>query len=386
MRKLASIQTVSRLVPIEGADSIETAHVLGWNVVVKKGEFSEGQLAVFFEIDSWLDSSNPAFTSFEPRFTNWGTRRGMRLRTVKLRKQLSQGLLMPVFSFSELNGRSVSVGDDVTELLGIVKWESETEKAGNAGGKSMAGGGEFPYWLRKTDQERVQNISEAELRDMANEGLSVSIKLDGSSMTCAVLYPESPYYAEEEAKLERQVVSKMGSKQLLWHKVKKLADKMIGKPKEPIFVVCSRNVRLPINGTNHFSTYAREHNIFEKLLRYGSSVAVQGELVAPSIQGNYERVSNFQWYAFSVFDIDEQQYQHPWVEPTSIALMHLKRVPWLPTVYSIPNNTPACQFFLGMASGPGMNNGVMREGIVCTSLQTGRSFKAISNEYLLKQK
>lgn len=102
MRKLATIQRISAIRPIEGADKIEVADVLGWSVVVGKGEFQAGDLAVYFEIDSWLDASNPAFASFEDRFTNWGTKRGMR-PGVKREGLVFKSNTDPFFSFKAIS-------------------------------------------------------------------------------------------------------------------------------------------------------------------------------------------------------------------------------------------------------------------------------------------
>ena len=105
---LASIQKITKLSPIEGADLIEKASVLGWEVVVKKDEFKEGSLCVYIQIDTVV----PELPEYE-----FLRERKFRVRTIKLRKQISQGLIipLPVGSWKE--------GDDVTELLGIKKYE-----------------------------------------------------------------------------------------------------------------------------------------------------------------------------------------------------------------------------------------------------------------------
>lgn len=121
MRKLASIQEVKSVEPIEGADRIELAHVLGWQCVVNKGQFKAGDLAVYFEIDSFL----PVRKEFEfLRKTCFTTStllgEGFKLKTKKFKGRISQGLLLPVSTFPEI--QFPRIGDDVTEILSVRKW------------------------------------------------------------------------------------------------------------------------------------------------------------------------------------------------------------------------------------------------------------------------
>ena len=132
-RKLASIQKIWKIEPIDGADLLELAHVLGWQIVIKKDQFKEGDDAVYFEIDSFL----PVRPEFEfLRATSYKKTdlmgEGFRLRTLKLRGQISQGLLMPLSEFPELTEAVYHVGDDVTDILGVRKWEIE-ERATTGG-------------------------------------------------------------------------------------------------------------------------------------------------------------------------------------------------------------------------------------------------------------
>ena len=118
MRKLASIQQVVDVYGIDGADAIECVKVQGWQIVVKKGEFKKGDLVVFYEIDSFLPASDSRYESFKERFTTWNGKKGMRLKTIKLRKALSQGLVLPVKNFPEIKNPIIDM--DVTETHGIV--------------------------------------------------------------------------------------------------------------------------------------------------------------------------------------------------------------------------------------------------------------------------
>ncbi|MFN8396383.1 MAG: hypothetical protein U0176_17290 [Bacteroidia bacterium] len=110
MRTLASIQRIKSLAPIPGADAIEKATVLGWQLVVKKGEFQVGDLAVYCEIDSLLPD-RPEFEFLKPR--------GMRIKTIRLRGEISQGICFPLSILPE--GTAIAEGADVTEILEVTK-------------------------------------------------------------------------------------------------------------------------------------------------------------------------------------------------------------------------------------------------------------------------
>lgn len=388
-RKLASVQRISNIRPIPDADSIEAVDVLGWTVVCKKGEFTVGDLVMYFEVDSWLDSTNPAFATFEERFTNWGTKRGMRLRTIKLRKQISQGLVLPLTSFPSLPAK-VQEGFDATELLGIEKWESlEEQKSNSGGGIQGSKAKQFPSFIRKTDQERVQNML-AEL-PKHSEGFEITVKLDGSSMSIYAVEKSSPYYQEIVEEAEEKALKRMGFLQKGLYMLKR----RLGLIKQPhsIVGVCSRNIDLGLDGDNHFSNYAREHNLVQAVQKAakGRSFAIQGELIAPSIQSNYEQVKGFEYYVFDVFDIDKQEYLLPEAARNFVLDAGLKYVPVLDV------DCKLCKFgtepremvdaILAYAEGPGMNKGVKREGVVFKSnTDVSFSFKAISNSYLMKAK
>lgn len=146
MRKLASIQKIKNIEPIEGADRIEKATVLGWNVVVKKDEFKIGDWAIYFEIDSLLpDEPKYEFlkkSSWNPRYNK------IRLKTVKMKGVVSQGLLLPLSSFPDINFSLYNEGSDLTEILGIEKYEPIIPAS--LGGDVNA----FTWPISKTDEER----------------------------------------------------------------------------------------------------------------------------------------------------------------------------------------------------------------------------------------
>ncbi|NQS89142.1 RNA ligase (ATP) [Patescibacteria group bacterium] len=170
-RKLVSVQKIKKITPIEGADKIEVAQVKGWEVVVQKGLHEEGDNVIYFEIDSFLPVK-PEYefllrgSSPKKMFLDGEEVEGIRLKTIKLRGQISQGLVMPL----EDKGRKI--GEELTKELGVLKYEQPISP-------SLAGKvkGSFPEFIPKTDEERIQNM------EYLLGGFYVTEKLDGTSTT-----------------------------------------------------------------------------------------------------------------------------------------------------------------------------------------------------------
>lgn len=370
-----------------------------WTVVSQKDIHKVGDLVVYFEIDSWLDSTIPAFGNddgFKARFQNWEGRTGMRLKTIKLRKQVSQGLIMSQKHFQALAGKQWAEGDDVTELLGILKWEIPEK---TSGGQMPSKGRPFPYFIQKTDQERAQNYI-GELPRHEGETFEQTLKVDGSSLTAYHVNKQSPYY---EAALE---LKRARRKVPYW---KQLLNKIIGYfTGTPDFVqaTCSRNLQLDEDQGGNFINAVRKYNIYERLENLNRNIAVQGELLAPDIQQNHEKVKDIEYYVFDVFDIDKQKYLLPTEAREVVEELGLLYVPVVNDTFVLPDiktiattvnipfgttpeeteravNKGRVDILLAAAEGPGMNDGVKREGYVYKSNSTPFSFKAISNAYLL---
>lgn len=342
MRKLATVRKISKITPIQGADNIEVAQVDDWQVVVKKGEFLEGELAVYFEIDSWIPHSIAPFLTKTGRFpkTYEGVK-GEHLRTVKLRGQISQGLLLPLTIISNADP-SAYYGEetDVSETLGIVKYETPTsaQLAGFAKGN-------FPALVRKTDQERVQNLSKY-WKEYTGEGLDITYevteKLEGSSCT---------FYLSDEGGFE----------------------------------VCSRNLSLKEDENNAYWKVAKSYNVEQKM-RGGMyhGFAIQGELIGPGIQGNIYNLKNLAFYVYDIFDTKTQRYLAPEDCRDIAEELELKHVPVISTSMSLTYT--GIKDVLEYAEGQSCLNTVEREGVVFKCNQNKNSFKAISNKYLLKSK
>lgn len=386
-RKLAEIAKIDNLTPIEGADKIEVAQIRGWKIVVQKGLHEVGDLVVYFSIDSLLPIREEfEFLRKNSYVKNSQEGEGFRLKTIKLRGQVSQGLIIPIreipefFKFGEhwlfevnsddahlydaqeaykigqifeeweydgeyegdSTGFVVSEGIDVTELLGVKKYEKiiPAQLAGKIRGN-------FPSFIRKTDQERIQNFIGSFMKNYRDHEWECSLKLDGSSMT---VY----YYAPEDR-----------------------------------FGVCSRNLDLTETEDNSFWQVARKNDMERKFREFsvaygGVSFAVQGELVGPGIQGNPEQLKELEFYVFDVFNIDDQEYYDADQRYDVVFDLELEHVPvYERRVYGFDDADGFLEFAEHGFQGVSLN-AKTREGLVFKSINDPNvSFKAISNGWLL---
>jgi RNA ligase (TIGR02306 family) len=357
-RKLATIGRIESLALIEGADAIEKATVRGWDVVVKKGDFSPDDLCVYCEIDSVL----PEREEFEFLRKN-----KFRIKSIRLRGQLSQGIIFPLSILGKVtinrnivhgdkgevsymhktisfihNSKAyyLEEGDDVTEILGVTKYEPPVANAQLAGDAK----GNFPAFIPKTDEERIQNMKNVivEKRDI---DFYVTEKLDGSSCTI--------YCHDGE------------------------------------FGVCSRNLELKETEGNVFWKIVRRDGFEEKLRGYGRDIALQGEVVGPGIQKNKYGLHQHELYVYNVFDIKKDMYlSYPDLTDVVDQLM-VKMVPLIDDHFRLPNTL---EELIGMADGySALCKSSLREGIVVRPTKEmvrskgGRlSFKVVSNKFLLK--
>ncbi len=381
-RKLASIQKIKELVAIDGADRIELALVLGWQVVVKKGDFKVNDLVVFFEIDSWVPNTIAPFLSGEKEPKEFNGIKGERLKTIKLRKQLSQGLVLPVTDFPKLPGKGaqfdLTEGTDITELLSIQKWEMP-EKEARQHTPGATGEKRFPAFIRKTDQERIQNYG-ALVERALDEEFEVTVKKDGSSLTVFRVDVDSPYYKDALSATQKR----LSFTQKVIYTIKSLFGL---QKKEPVYGICSRNVLLPLEGNSNFHKGAAPLLATLQMAERGSW-AIQAELVAPDIQDNYEKVTEVETHVFDLYDIDNQRYALPyqrasWAKDYNIKQVSLVASDKLRTIIGYKDGDDIVKKCLDFAEGPGDNPGVKREGVVFKAMQRDFSFKAVSNSYLL---
>lgn len=339
-RKLASIRIISDIQPIEGADVIELAIVDSWKVVVAKNVGHKvGDMVIYCEIDSFLPIRDEFEFLRKTSYKKMGDQEGFRLKTIKMRGQVSQGLILPI---SVLNPEGTNIyvhpfeGLDVTEMLDIIKYEPPipAELSGKVKGL-------FPSFLRKTDEERVQNLTkEYEQYKSLGRKFYVTEKLDGSSATF--------YY------------------------------------KDGVFGVCSRNLELIETEGNTFWKVARELDLENKMRDFGVNISLQGELIGEGIQGNPYKIKGQTVRFFNLFDIDLQQYHSLAHLGRALGIMGLKMVPIVDEFFELPDTIETLLKYAEDKSV--LNPKFDREGVVIRSNDRTISFKAISNKFLLNEK
>lgn len=346
-RTLASIQKVSKLEPIEGADLIEVATILGWKVVVMKGEFKEGDLCVYFEIDSLL----PVIPEFE--FLAKGNKpkkmllesgdevEGYRLKTIRLKGQISQGLALPTSRFTDIKREGyLKEGEDVTDSLNIHKYEPPipAELAGKVKGQR-------PHFVPKTDEIRIQAVPHV-LEKYTDLRWVVTEKLNGSSV--------SLYLHEDN------------------------------------FGVCSRKLELVETPENTLWQLAREMEVETKLRELGRDIVLQGEVVGENIQSNRLRIKGRKIFFYNAYDPVKQEYLDYKDFMDLIDSMDLPRVPVVNVNFELPESVDEIVAYATKYESL-LGKHLMAEGIVVRpwtetkDKEIGRlSFKVINPEYLLK--
>lgn len=356
MRKLATIRQIADILPIEGADAIVLVKIDGWQCVAKKEEFAVGDLCVYYEIDSYLPL-RPEYEHIRSRtFKKMGEQEGLRIKTIKLRGQISQGLALPIsetlkiewsHTFFNFEGaRDLQVGDDVTEILGVQKYEPPvpTQLAGQVSGN-------FPGFIKKTDQERCQNLGRDIFVDNKDSSYEVTMKMDGTSFTA--------YY------------------------------------NNTVEGVCGRNWELKVdeNEGNSLVRMYVDSGLQAALREFGGNFAVQGELMGPGIQKNREGFASHKLFVFDIYDIDAGEYVPPLTRRSILNELYnlglnremVQHVPIIGTYLTMDKlGINSVAELLVYAEGPSLVHPI-REGLVFKRIDGKFSFKAISNKYLLKE-
>lgn len=386
-RKLVSIVEIASCDPIPETERLSVARMKGkgWQVVVGRGEFKPGDLCLYFEIDSFIPSTDERFAFLRERclrkFVSKGgnvLREGLKIASVKLRGVVSQGLLMPLGKFAEVTDNIVNmdgvdrfcsptnggetatgevVGADVTDLLHVENYDEVKERLQPAMGNPLSSDamGPFPSLVPKTDEERVQNLGDW-FTTMKGRIWQVTQKHDGTS--CTIAY--SPTV----------------------------------DPDDP-GIVCSRNQRLKAFGANgsvpvHWQVAAK-YKIIDRLRElYENSggreeFAIQGEIVGPGINADRNRENEYVFYAFRMWLIQEQRFLGP---DRLVKICREMGIPHVNVIKDefkffdeITNMEDALRFAEGKTP-----EGNEREGVVCKTVDDGpyASFKVVSNKYLLK--
>lgn len=386
-RKLASIVEISRMSPIEGADKLEVAEMVGkgWKVVIQKGEFKVGDLACYFEIDSFLNPNDERYAFLKDRclrkfVSKSGNvlREGIKIKTIRLRGQISQGLLMPLKTFPEITERILPdpnsirlpitfdnvtveqscplIGADVTALLHVEHYDEVREQLQSAMGNPICADalGRFPSdFIPKTDEERLQNLGDW-FEKMKGRMWQVSCKHDGTSCTIAF----SPTIDFENPN-----------------------------------IVCSRNLRLKRESADGkipvYWQMAEKYGILDKLgdlFVGGMEYAMQGEIVGPGIQKDRNKEADFKFLCFRIWDIKNQKWVNPAEAVQLCKSLEIPHVQIVKDAFDFFGEITTMEEALKFAEGK-TEEGNEREGIVCKTVDAlpYASFKVVSNRYLMKQ-
>ena len=359
MRSLASIKRIKALHPIEGKDRIVLAEVDGWTVIVQKSDYNEGDLCVYVEIDSVLPEK-PEFEFLRSK--------DFRIRTMKMAGCISQGICFPL---SILPDGTYNEGDDVTDIIGVKKWERKDATDVNEDAVRAATKAKYPKWLMrhkwfrqlvykrgdhrqskafpdfisKTDETRIQNVP---FYLDSDDEWTVTEKIDGQSGTFALVRRKRLFRTRYE------------------------------------YIVCSRNLRLFTRDSSSYWAVSDKYEIEKNLRAFLDRnpevewVAVQGECISPKVQGNKYKVSEPDLF---VFNLVLPKGRVPSIAASEvIGDMGMKFVPIL-GVMRLPKTVPE---MLELAHGPSALGNTIREGLVCRSMDGKQSFKAVDPLFLIK--
>jgi RNA ligase (TIGR02306 family) len=324
---------VKQISAIADSDFLELAHIMGWQCVVKKGEFQAGDLGVYYEVDSFLPvDERYEFLRNSSYRENVDNGNGFRIRTMKMRGQLSQGLLLPLEKFPELSG--CDEGADVTEKLNVKKWYIPETAA--AGGTII---GERPNGIPASDEIRIQSALEL-LEELKDKPYYITTKMDGTS---GIVY---------------------------------FIDGKIG--------CCSRNKEIKDEETALYWSPVYQYGLKEKLAQYGKNIVLTGEICGPGIQKNKLRLPALEWYVFDVKDWDSGKYL-PYED--ACVLCAALGIPVVPLEELGKQFGYTLEQLLEKAKGK-YPSGLDKEGIVVRSSLTPKaiSFKVLNNDALLKEK
>jgi hypothetical protein len=271
-RKLVTIQKVESVVRHPGADALDLVKVLGWRTVAKLDLLKPGDMVVWHEIDSFLPPDHPTFKELSKNAIEWRGGTGVRIRTLKLRGELTQGLARPLSEFPILTELGIDLtpgAEDISVLIGVQKWEKDIPE----GSKAKAG---FPSFLRKTDQERIQNIwDKFGNKTDTQKFVSVDIEAcnpDGSAAPPVYREVDLPYEFIRDIPYEVTLKLDGTSMSVFW--------------RDGEFGVCGKDNEWAEDPNDPYWATALRLRLKERLQSYGRNIALQGELYGPGIPGN----------------------------------------------------------------------------------------------------
>lgn len=406
-RKMASIQEINTLSPIENSDFLEVAMMkdLGWKVVVKKGEFKPGDKVVYFEIDSAINvkdlpeplaflkdkGTKKLFTGRTPD-TSAFSGEYVRIKTIKLRGQVSQGLVIPwdapigerdngeskfvvdylAPSDVEVSSEGVTVGTDLTKAFHVEVWDRLVEwydERSQLGPKAQShAAGTFPEWCPKTDEVRIEGLMEYfSDPEMTNAVWECTEKNDGSSQTlfyCPEKWPDDPMKTAS-----RKFLLKDDGCSDDWFNVfKKIGWDLLKKRFETIYK----------NGFEYVDDTTKAIVEFPK----NHELAVQSEHIGAKFNGNHDRNTEDHVRVFRIFDVTDQKFVSPNCRYEICRILGLEHVKVLETckIFDKCKTIDDFENYVTRKS----DNGNQIEGVVFKRVDNGDiSFKKVSAKYLL---
>jgi RNA ligase (TIGR02306 family) len=296
-RKLATVTKIKDILPIPDADNIVavTMTTNNWVCVVQKDTIQEGDWVVYFEADSFIDTKDERFKFLDGKVNKtYNEVEGYRLKTVTLRGQVSQGLVLPFANFPELEGQQIE-GRDVTNVLNIQPYDSslipdDIYKMSDVGLFS------FPSRIPKTSQRRIQSFTDAEIEELRHFSYEVTGKMEGAS--CTMYYDRGHFGVcsrNEEIMLPDAPL------------LKSIYNSIIGTLWPHCRVQDSTSKSVPFYW-KVAKAYAMEERLRTYCKRKNRNLAIQGEICGPGIRCNRCRDSYLLFYIFDMYDIDTESY------------------------------------------------------------------------------
>lgn len=393
-RKLVTLRKITKLRRLKGIHykSYAVATVAdGWTVVVYHGDFKVGDLVLYFEIDSFIPATTGRFGwEKESCLTTFQGQRGYHVVSQMLSRELSQGLIQPVAALPEVKavldalerehgyGKAMAVaqGADMAfdDVLGVTKWEVPFEAKGRVLGPA-------PTFFPRPACERAQNIPDlfrGPRSSRSGDVFQITEKLDGVSMTAYRVALGSRWHRALPALpdgLEHQEdgdVGKDGSGGARWGVASAAQD--LDRRGGDVYWQAAE--RLGLRG------------VLKKMAGHKlPSLAVQGELVGPTVKNNslgFDEGAEHQFFVFQIFDIERQKYLDPRAVVTMCGELGLPHVPVIGYL-RLGEFAGGLSELLAKAEGLSMR-GTTREGLVFKSMwDDGFAFKVISNKWLLEQ-
>jgi len=329
----ATYQKIDKIIEHTNSDNLEIAQVLGWTTVIKKGQFKAGDTCVFVVVDSVLPDADWCEFMRSNKF---------RVKSQKIRKALSQGIAFSPEILTQYMGLDeigeLEIGADLSEILGVKHYEKPT-----SGFKSGDAAGNFPEYIPKTDEERIQNCLGV-IKELANVPCVITTKVDGTSATFGI----------QNDKID----------------------------------VCSRNLSVT-EGNNIYWEMAHKYNILD-ILKEAQKFAIQGEIAGPGIQGNKLQLKEHELFVFNVRNLESNRYLDHQGMGMFCEQYQLPMVPF-EGFYTFTGEE-TLEDLLEMAEGKYQDTNNHKEGIVIrpktemySKVLFGRtSFKVVNNKFLLK--